>query len=107
MKSNGTHEGCIEQTTRLFLERLFTGDINDLALDEKGRIRLDDWELTPEVQDQVKALWHTVSEENLNEISDFAGYQAAYLQMHGFGFGEVDYEAEVDQVVEMSLAFGD
>jgi hypothetical protein len=27
--------------------------------------------------------------------------------MHGFGFGEVDYEAEVDQVVEMSLAFGD
>ena len=107
MKSNGTHEGCVEQTTRLFLERLFTGDINDLALDEKGRIRLDDWELTPEVQDQVKALWHTVSEENLNEISDFAGYQAAYLQMHGFGFGEVDYEAEVDQVVEMSLAFGD
>ena len=59
------------------------------------------------MQDQVKALWHTVSEENLSEISDFAGYQAAYLQMHGFGFGEVDYEAEVEQVVEMSLAFGD
>jgi hypothetical protein len=27
--------------------------------------------------------------------------------MHGFGFGEVDYEAEVEQVVEMSLAFGE
>ena len=106
MKTNGTHEGCIEQTTRLFLERLFTGDPNSLSLDEKGRIRLDDWELTPEVQDQVKELWNIVSEENLGEISDFAGYQTAYLQMHGFGFDDVDYESEVDQVVEMTLAFG-
>jgi len=106
MKARGTHEGCIEQTTRLFLTRLFTGDVNDLALDEKGRIRLDDWELTPEVQDEVKALWGSVSQENLHEISDFAGYQTAYLQMHGFGFDGVDYEADVDQVVDMPLVYG-
>ena len=106
MKAAGTHEGCIEQTTRLFLTRLLSGNAKDLALDEKGRIRLDDWELTSEVQDQVKQLWSTVSEENLSEISDFAGYKAAYLQMHGFGFGDVDYEAEIDQVVDMKLIFG-
>ena len=106
MKANGTHEGCIEQTTRLFLARLFTGNTDNLALDEKGRIRLDDWELTPEVQDKVKELWGIVSQENLDEISDFEGYRAAYLQMHGFGFEGVDYEAEADQVVDMPLAFG-
>lgn len=106
MKAQGTHEGCIEQTTRLFLNRLFSGNADDLVLDEKGRIRLDDWELTSEVQDQVKELWSKVSQDNLSEISDFVGYQAAYLQMHGFGFEEVDYEAEVDQVVDMKLVFG-
>jgi enoyl-[acyl-carrier protein] reductase/trans-2-enoyl-CoA reductase (NAD+) len=106
MKAEGTHEGCIEQTTRLFLTRLFSGNADELELDEKGRIRLDDWELTSEVQDQVKELWSIVSEENLSEIADFAGYKAAYLQMHGFDFEDVDYEAEVDQVVDMQLAFG-
>ena len=44
MRELGTHEGCIEQTNRLFRDRLF-GENACLELDEENRIRLDDWEM--------------------------------------------------------------
>lgn len=101
MKAKGTHEGCIEQTTRLFRTQLFAG--NAPALDDAGRIRLDDWELNDEIQAEVTANWHDVTTDNLNELTDFAGYRAAFLQMHGFDFDGVDYNLEVDPVVPMAL----
>lgn len=103
MKQKGSHEGCVEQTTRLF-QNLFNGDA--LQLDESGRLRLDDWELQDDIQAFVKANWAKVTADNLMEISDFAGYRQAFLQMHGFDFPEVDYEAEIDPEVGMTLAFG-
>jgi enoyl-[acyl-carrier protein] reductase/trans-2-enoyl-CoA reductase (NAD+) len=101
MTANGTHEGCIEQTTRLYHSQLFTG--SEPEVDELGRIRLDDWELKDEVQSAVKDNWHNVSTENLNSLTDFAGYRSAFLQMHGFDFDEVDYSADVDPDVTMDL----
>lgn len=101
MKAKGTHEGCIEQTTRLFHTQLFSE--GGPELDSEGRIRLDDWELTDEIQSDVKQKWGQVNADNLNDISDFAGYKSAFLQMHGFDFDVIDYEADVDPVVEMEL----
>lgn len=103
MKEKGTHEGCVEQTTRLF-QNLFNGDA--LQLDESGRLRLDDWELRDDIQAFVKSNWSKVNADNLMQISDFAGYRQAFLQMHGFDFDGVDYEAEIDPDVGMTLAFG-
>jgi enoyl-[acyl-carrier protein] reductase/trans-2-enoyl-CoA reductase (NAD+) len=40
------------------------------------------------------------------EISDFAGYRQAFLQMHGFDFDGVDYDAEVEPDVPMGLVYG-
>ena len=101
MKAKGTHEGCIEQTTRLFHTQLFSN--GGPGLDEAGRIRLDDWELVDDIQSQVKANWSDVTSENLNELTDFAGYKEAFLQMHGFDFPAVDYDADVDPDVPMAL----
>lgn len=101
MKAQGTHEGCIEQTTRLYHSQLFGGA--EPGLDEAGRIRLDDWELSDDIQNSVKENWSKVSTENLNELTDFAGYKSAFLQMHGFDFPEVDYSADVDPEVAMPL----
>ena len=100
MKAAGTHEGCIEQTTRLFRTRLFGGE---LATDEGGRIRMDDWELDEAIQSEVRANWDKVTEENLDTLTDFAGYRQAFLELHGFGFDEIDYEADVDPAVAMAL----
>jgi len=51
MKSRGTHEGCIEQIQRLFSSRLYSNGA--VALDDKGRIRVDDWEEYVGVDDGV------------------------------------------------------
>ena len=93
MKAKGTHEGCIEQIVRLFKDRLYHGSLN---LDEAGRIRVDDWEMDPEVQAEVSAIWPKVTTENLRELSDFASYQKEFLELFGFGSEGIDYSAEVE-----------
>ncbi|MCB1095187.1 MAG: trans-2-enoyl-CoA reductase family protein [Verrucomicrobiae bacterium] len=99
MKKRGNHEGCIEQIHRLFADRLSSSNV---PVDEKGRIRIDDWEMQNDVQATVAKLWEEVSTENLSEISDFAGYQSEFLRLFGFGIGGVDYNAETDPVRETS-----
>lgn len=99
MKAKGLHEGCIEQIQRLFAERLYNGA--STQLDEGRRIRLDDWEMRPEIQAAVAALWPTVTTENLAEISDIAGYREEFMRLFGFGLPGVDYEADVNPAVPM------
>lgn len=97
MKEQGLHEGCIEQIYRLFAERLYGDD--KPQLDEKGRIRIDDWEMRDDVQAAVARLWPEVSTENLETVSDIAGYREEFLKLFGFGIESVDYEADVDPEV--------
>ena len=96
MKEKGLHEGCIEQIHRLFAERLESGE--ELALDEHGRIRIDDWEMREDVQQEVADFWKQVTTENLAQLSDIAGYRAEFLKLFGFGLPGVDYEAESEPV---------
>jgi len=95
MKEKGIHEGCIEQINRLFHDRLYRADGAALPTDAEGRVRLDDWELRDDVQDACKALWPTVTTENLREITDYAGYKHEFLKLFGFDRSDVDYDAEV------------
>ncbi len=92
MKERGLHEGCIEQIDRLFRTRLLGGH---LATDESGKIRIDDWEMRPEIQQEVELRWPRVTTETLDQEADFAGYQEEFLKLFGFGLAGVDYEAEV------------
>jgi len=96
MKADGSHEGCIEQLDLLFRESLY-GDTP--RLDQEGRLRADYRELRPEIQDQVSELWENISDENLQEVSDMAGYREEFLKLFGFEIDGVDYEADVDTVV--------
>lgn len=97
MKAKGTHEGCIEQTRRLF-ERIYAPA--PPATDDRKRIRLDDWEMQDDVQREVDRLWPTITTENLNQLTDFRGYQEEFLKLFGFGLAGIDYDAEVEPVVE-------
>ena len=97
MREFGNHEGCIEQTNRLFLDRLY-GESSSLDLDADGRIRLDDWEMSDEVQQKIKELWPQVNSGNLLEITNFLEYQEEFLRLFGFGLSGVDYDLEVDPV---------
>ena len=99
MKAEGTHEGCIEQIQRLFSARLYTN--GSIPVDEKGRIRIDDWEMNAEVQKQVAELWKGATTENLTAIGDLAGYKSDFLNLFGFGIDGVDYAAEANEMVEI------
>jgi enoyl-[acyl-carrier protein] reductase/trans-2-enoyl-CoA reductase (NAD+) len=99
MKAKGTHEGCIEQIQRLYQQRLFTGAA--VPVDEKGRIRIDDWELDAEVQDEVSRLWAIATTENLTEIGDLEGYRKDFYNLFGFGFEGVDYLADTNEMVNV------
>lgn len=96
MKSSGIHEGCIEQMQRLYQDRLYNP--NGIALDDKGRIRIDDWEMRTDVQEQVASLWKIATTENLGEIGDLAGYKQDFLNLFGFGFDGVDYHADANEM---------
>ena len=99
MKENGVHEGCIEQINRLFKERLYTNQA--ILTDEKGRIRIDDLEMAEDIQAKVAELWEQATTETLPAIGDLNGYKSDFLNLFGFGFEGVDYQADVNEVVEM------
>jgi enoyl-[acyl-carrier protein] reductase/trans-2-enoyl-CoA reductase (NAD+) len=102
MKAEGLHEGCIEQIQRLFADRLADGA--SPQVDDHGRIRIDDWEMRPEIQKQVAEIWPQATTENLEALTDIAGYRAEFLKLFGFGLPGVDYEAETNPVVPMPSA---
>ncbi|QBZ98412.1 enoyl-ACP reductase FabV [Flavobacterium sangjuense] len=96
MKAEGVHEGCIEQIQRLFEQRLYAG--KEVPTDDKGRIRIDDWEMRDDIQERIKALWAKATSENLTEIGDLAGYKQDFLNLFGFGFNNVDYTADSNEL---------
>lgn len=98
MKEQGTHQGCIEQLHALYRESLYG---NSPRLDPEGRLRADYQEVRPEVQARVEQLWHQVTDNNIYELTDFAGYKTEFLRLFGFGIEGVDYQADVNPSVEI------
>lgn len=92
MKDKNIHEGCVEQIYRLFTSKL-SGVSADT--DREGRIRLDDWEMRADVQQQVQELWEKINSENIGKLSDIKGFRADFFKLFGFEFPEVDYSQNV------------
>ncbi len=100
MKEKGLHEGCMEQIHRLFTTQLFKADGAAPTTDEARRLRLDDWELRDDVQQACTELWPQITTENLFELTDYQDYKDEFLQLFGFGIDGIDYDAEVEPLVE-------
>lgn len=96
MKAKGLHEGCIEQIERLFADHYCSE--SGPKLDDKGRIRIDDWEMRADVQAEVEKVWGPVTTETLDQVADFDGYQREFYRLFGFGLQGVDYAAEAEPV---------
>ncbi|MWC28863.1 enoyl-ACP reductase FabV [Paenibacillus sp. MMS18-CY102] len=99
MKEKELHEGCIEQMYRLFNDRLYSDA--PTAVDERGRIRIDDWEMREDVQAEVSQLWADLTTENVYELSDLEGYRREFFQLFGFETEGVNYEAEANADVDI------
>ena len=104
MKAKGTHEGCIEQMYRLFSQKLYQPK---LPLDTEGFLRMDDWELKPEIQEQVNRAWAEICADNVQELSDMEGYRHDFFGLFGFDVAGVDYDADVDIHVNIPSIAGE
>jgi enoyl-[acyl-carrier protein] reductase/trans-2-enoyl-CoA reductase (NAD+) len=102
MKEKGLNEYCIHQMYRLFSERIYNGrPLSQISVDDRGRVRVDDWEMRSDVQEEVRHLWEQVDSGNLPKIADIQGYNDDFLRLFGFGFQGVDYNADVNPEVSL------
>jgi enoyl-[acyl-carrier protein] reductase/trans-2-enoyl-CoA reductase (NAD+) len=93
MKEMAVHEDCIRHIDRLFRSRVYDG--TQARFDDVGRVRIDDGELRPDVQAEVRRRWAIVNTENIAEVSDLAGFRRDFLRIFGFDAAGVDYDADV------------
>lgn len=93
MKEQNLHEGCIEQMDRLFNEKLHH---LPEGLDEQQRIRMDDYEMLPKVQEKVEKAWENVTTDNLSEYADINGYWEEFYHMFGFHYDNIDYTKNIE-----------
>ncbi|WP_392559875.1 enoyl-ACP reductase FabV [Orbus mooreae] len=101
MKEQGIHEGCIEQIQRMFATKLYVN--GTVETDEKHRLRLDDWELRPEVQNACQQIWSKVTDDTIYQLTDYQGYKDEFLRLFGFGLSGVDYDADVNPDVQFDV----
>ncbi|MBQ9609198.1 MAG: trans-2-enoyl-CoA reductase family protein [Lachnospiraceae bacterium] len=94
MKEKGLHEGCIEQMDRLYRDRVYAGDTVSGA--DGSILRVDDYEMKPEVQDEVMDIWERIDSDNLLELADTDGYWLDFYHMFGFKIEGVNYLADVE-----------
>ncbi|MCE7554218.1 enoyl-ACP reductase FabV [Aliivibrio fischeri] len=104
MREEGVHEGCQEQILRMFSQRLYKADGSAAEVDEKNRLRLDDWELREDIQKHCRDLWPQVTTENLKDLTDYVEYKEEFLKLFGFGVDGVDYDADVNPEVNFDVA---
>lgn len=70
--------------------------IEPLVTDDQDRVRLDAWELDPEVQAAVTARWQEAATDNISALGDLAWFAGQVHQLYGFSVPDIDYCAPVE-----------
>ncbi|MEC6906438.1 enoyl-ACP reductase FabV [Photobacterium piscicola] len=104
MREEGVHEGCMEQILRMFKQRLYKEDGTAPEVDADNRLRLDDWELREDIQQHCRDQWSKVTNDNLYDVADYQQYKDEFLKLFGFGVDGIDYDADVNPVVDFDVA---
>ncbi|MFH9726753.1 enoyl-[acyl-carrier-protein] reductase FabV [Streptomyces sp. NPDC017254] len=66
-----------------------------LALDDEGRVRLDTFELTDDIQAAVAERWETATTATVSGLADLDWFRAEVRRLYGFSVPGVDYTAPV------------
>ncbi|HOX92777.1 MAG TPA: bifunctional NADH-specific enoyl-ACP reductase/trans-2-enoyl-CoA reductase, partial [Spirochaetales bacterium] len=106
MKEMGLHEDCVDQILRLYRQKLYapcpagktaSARLHEcVPIDSDGRIRLDDWEMRYDVQEETTRRMRQATEQNLATTTDLDGYRRDFMQAHGFDLPGVDYSADIN-----------
>ncbi|TLG77069.1 enoyl-ACP reductase FabV [Culicoidibacter larvae] len=93
MKAHNIEEKTDAQIYR-FMQEMLYGDKPEI--DEAGRYRPDAWEMRPEIQAEVDAILEQVTADNYRQLMDIDGFIADFMHQNGFGYDNIDYEADLD-----------
>lgn len=104
MKARGLHENCIQQMDRLYRDFLFNASGQAPKTDDQGRLRLDDWEMREDVQEEVRDLWARVNADNAHELADIQGFKQEFLRHHGFDMPNIDYTEDLSEDIVAARA---
>jgi enoyl-[acyl-carrier protein] reductase/trans-2-enoyl-CoA reductase (NAD+) len=104
MKAKGLHENCIKQMDRLYRDFLFNASSQPPKTDGQGRLRLDDWEMRDDVQEEVRDLWERVNADNAEQLADIQGFRQEFLRHHGFDMPGIDYTQDLSEDVVVGKA---
>jgi enoyl-[acyl-carrier protein] reductase/trans-2-enoyl-CoA reductase (NAD+) len=66
------------------------------ATDNRGRLRLDDWELAPDLQARLAERWTGPDDEVLGQLSDPGWFGTRLQRLYGFGVDGIDYAEPVE-----------
>ncbi|MGW7137054.1 enoyl-[acyl-carrier-protein] reductase FabV [Streptomyces xanthophaeus] len=86
----------VDQATALWNQ--LAGD-TALDLDDQDRIRLDGWEMHPEVQAAVRAAWDRIDSDTMAADADTSWFRDQVGRLYGWDVPGVDYEREAETTV--------
>lgn len=101
MKEKNIHEDCIHQIYRLYSDYLYNSKTP--LLDNEKRIRIDDWEMRDDVQNEISSIWDKITDENIRDFCDLDGYRKDFFRLFGFDVEGVDYDKDIDPVADIKL----
>jgi enoyl-[acyl-carrier protein] reductase / trans-2-enoyl-CoA reductase (NAD+) len=86
----------VQQSVRLW-DYLTSG--HGAMLDDRGRLRLDDWELADELQDELRLRWSASDPELIAGLADADWFRRQIWRLYGFEVSGIDYSqpAELDR----------
>jgi enoyl-[acyl-carrier protein] reductase / trans-2-enoyl-CoA reductase (NAD+) len=64
--------------------------------DSQGRLRLDDWELTADVQDELGRRWRADPADLMGGLADLDWFRRQIWQLYGFDVPGIDYNQPVE-----------
>jgi enoyl-[acyl-carrier protein] reductase / trans-2-enoyl-CoA reductase (NAD+) len=64
--------------------------------DGDGRLRLDEWELTADLQREIAARWSLPAERLVAGLADLDWFRREFWRLYGFGVAGVDYGRPVE-----------
>ncbi|MEG0685854.1 MAG: enoyl-[acyl-carrier-protein] reductase FabV, partial [Erysipelotrichales bacterium] len=93
MHKNNTYETIVEHIHRLYYEMIY-GD--NPIYDNDGILRIDNYELEPSLQKEIKEILNSITNENFKEKVDFKQFKKDFLNINGFSFENIDYDKDIN-----------
>jgi enoyl-[acyl-carrier protein] reductase / trans-2-enoyl-CoA reductase (NAD+) len=93
MKAKGVHETTLQHKHRLFAEMVYG---NKRLVDEQNRIRIDHYEMQPDIQKAIEQLASQLENEKIFDLNGTKLFIDEFYKIHGFNLPGVNYEADVD-----------